>query len=82
MTAAALAGELGVSERTIYRDIATLAGQGVPVADETAVRALHGARSARGVHILQPPMAMEFGVTFVAADPDGHRLRVFAPAAS
>jgi hypothetical protein len=25
---------------------------------------------------------MDFGRTFVALDPDGHRLRVFAPAAS
>jgi hypothetical protein len=24
---------------------------------------------------------MDFGVTFVATDPDGHRLRVFVPAA-
>jgi hypothetical protein len=29
--------------------------------------------------ILQPPTAMDFGYTFLAADPDGHRLRVFAP---
>ncbi len=30
--------------------------------------------------IAQPPTAMDFGLTFVALDPDGHRLRVFAPA--
>ena len=30
-TADALAAELGVSERTIYRDIATLCGQGAPI---------------------------------------------------
>ena len=29
--------------------------------------------------ILQPPTQMDFGYTFTAADPDGHRLRVFAP---
>jgi predicted enzyme related to lactoylglutathione lyase len=34
----------------------------------------------RGVSILQPPVDMDFGRTFVALDPDGHRLRVFAPA--
>ena len=28
------------------------------------------------------PTDMEFGRTFVALDPDGHRLRVFAPAAA
>jgi len=30
-TAAGLAAELGVSERTIYRDVATLVGQGAPI---------------------------------------------------
>ena len=28
------------------------------------------------------PTAMDFGFTFVALDPDGHRLRVFAPGAA
>ena len=27
-----------------------------------------------------PPTDMDFGHTFVALDPDGHRLRVFSPA--
>ena len=31
--------------------------------------------------IIQQPTAMDFGFTFVAEDPDGHRLRVFARAA-
>lgn len=31
--------------------------------------------------VLQKPTQMDFGYTFVVADPDGHRLRVFAPAA-
>ena len=35
----------------------------------------------RGLRIVQTPTAMDFGYTFVALDPDGHRLRVFAPAA-
>ena len=30
--------------------------------------------------ILQAPTAMDFGRTFTAQDPDGHRLRVFCPA--
>jgi predicted DNA-binding transcriptional regulator YafY len=34
VTAAALAAELGVSERTIYRDVATLVGQGAPIDGE------------------------------------------------
>ena len=36
----------------------------------------------RGLTILQQPVQMDFGHTFVAADPDGHRLRVFAPGAA
>jgi predicted lactoylglutathione lyase len=33
-----------------------------------------------GARVAQPPMQMDFGFTGVALDPDGHRLRVFAPA--
>jgi predicted enzyme related to lactoylglutathione lyase len=33
----------------------------------------------RGLKIAQQPTDMDFGRTFVALDPDGHRLRVFAP---
>ena len=33
----------------------------------------------RGVDIAQLPTMMDFGLTFVALDPDGHRLRVFVP---
>ena len=49
----------------------------VPNAD--AVRATHADWAARGLTIAQVPTAMDFGDTFVALDPDGHRLRVFAP---
>jgi catechol 2,3-dioxygenase-like lactoylglutathione lyase family enzyme len=51
------------------------------VPDAAAVEALHADWAARGLTILQAPTAMVFGVTFVALDPDGHRLRVFAPPA-
>lgn len=34
-----------------------------------------------GLAIAQPPTAMDFGLTFVALDPDQHRLRVFVAAA-
>ena len=47
-------------------------------ADDT-VRALRRDWGAKGLRIVQEPVAMDFGFTFVAADPDGHRLRVFAP---
>lgn len=53
----------------------------VAVADTDAVRALHGEWSRRGLALVQAPTQMDFGFTFVALDPDGHRLRVFAPTA-
>ena len=31
-----------------------------------------------GAKVLQEPTQMDFGYTFTVADPDGHRLRVFA----
>ena len=51
------------------------------VADADAVRATHETWRARGLKIAQAPTAMTFGHTFVALDPDGHRLHVLAPAA-
>lgn len=33
----------------------------------------------RGITILQEPTDLDFGRTFTARDPDGHRLRVFWP---
>jgi predicted enzyme related to lactoylglutathione lyase len=51
------------------------------VANAEAVRAAHETWKARGLKIAQAPTAMNFGHTFVALDPDGHRLRVLAPAA-
>jgi catechol 2,3-dioxygenase-like lactoylglutathione lyase family enzyme len=49
------------------------------VADAAAVAAVHADWHGRGLAIVQPPTRMDFGQTFVALDPDGHRLRVFAP---
>ena len=50
------------------------------VADRSEVEAKYREWTARGTRIAQSPTAMDFGHTFVALDPDGHRLRVFAPA--
>jgi catechol 2,3-dioxygenase-like lactoylglutathione lyase family enzyme len=50
------------------------------VADAASVAATHDEWRRRGLAIAQPPVRMDFGDTFVALDPDGHRLRVFAPA--
>jgi catechol 2,3-dioxygenase-like lactoylglutathione lyase family enzyme len=52
------------------------------VPDAAAVKALHADWSKRGLKIAQAPTQMDFGHTFVALDPDGHRLRAFAPEAA
>jgi predicted lactoylglutathione lyase len=52
------------------------------VADAETVETMHADWKKRGVAIIQAPTQMSFGTTFVAADDDGHRLRVFAPPAA
>jgi catechol 2,3-dioxygenase-like lactoylglutathione lyase family enzyme len=51
----------------------------VETADQ--VRATHADWSKRGITIAQQPTALDFGTTFVALDPDAHRIRVLAPGA-
>jgi catechol 2,3-dioxygenase-like lactoylglutathione lyase family enzyme len=51
----------------------------ITLADADAVRTVHADFSRRKLPMAQEPTAAEFGYTFVALDPDGHRLRVFAP---
>jgi predicted enzyme related to lactoylglutathione lyase len=55
---------------------------GFGVADREAVDAAYADWQRRGLTILQRPTEMDFGRSFVAADPDGHRLRVFFVAGS
>ncbi len=43
------------------------------------VMTMHDAWKERHLPIAQAPVDLDFGFTFVALDPDGHRLRVFAP---
>jgi len=52
----------------------------VRVDGNATLEARHADWRQRGLKIVQPPTDMDFGRTFVALDPDGHRLRVFAPA--
>ena len=52
------------------------------VKDAAAVRAVHAEWTGRGLRVVQAPTQLDFGHTFVAVDPDGHRLRVFAPGAA
>lgn len=42
------------------------------------VDSCHQDWSAKGLPIIQQPTMMDFGYTFTAEDPDGHRLRVYA----
>jgi predicted enzyme related to lactoylglutathione lyase len=61
------------------------AAPALPAANELVifsgdVDAVHADWAGRGVSMLAAPVAAEFGRSFVAADPDGHRLRVLAPA--
>ncbi len=51
----------------------------VALPDDVAVEATHQRWRALGVVIAQSPTRMDFGFTFVGLDPDGHRLRAFAP---
>jgi catechol 2,3-dioxygenase-like lactoylglutathione lyase family enzyme len=50
------------------------------LADAAAVEATCADWKQRGLEIIQEPVQMDFGHTFTATDPDGHRLRVVAPA--
>jgi predicted enzyme related to lactoylglutathione lyase len=72
------------SKHTVEPPATSVGGSEVAfsLADNAAVDALYRNWSERGIPIAQTPTAMEFGYTFVAFDPDGHRLRVFAPVAA
>jgi catechol 2,3-dioxygenase-like lactoylglutathione lyase family enzyme len=74
---------LGLWARHEVSPAATSTGGGGELAfaveSPDAVRALHAEWGGRGLRIAQTPTELDFGYTFVALDPDGHRLRVFAP---
>jgi catechol 2,3-dioxygenase-like lactoylglutathione lyase family enzyme len=74
---------LGLWSRHTVEPAATASGGGgelaLTTADAAAVHAIHADWSGRGLAIIQAPTDLDFGHTFVALDPDGHRLRVFAP---
>jgi catechol 2,3-dioxygenase-like lactoylglutathione lyase family enzyme len=76
--------KLGLWSRDTVEPAATAVGGSeiaFAVADANAVRDTHADWTNRGLPIVQAPTDMDFGRTFVALDPDGHRLRVFAPGA-
>ncbi|HEV3178373.1 MAG TPA: VOC family protein [Stellaceae bacterium] len=74
---------LGLWSRHTVEPAAAAKGGGgeiaVTVREAAAVDAAHSDWRALGLRILQEPTDLDFGRTFVASDPDGHRLRVFFP---
>ena len=77
--------KLGLWRRDTVEPASRVAGGGaelaIQVADADTVRGTYEDWRRRELPIAQTPTAMDFGYTFVALDPDGHRLRVFAPVA-
>ena len=74
---------LGLWRRDGVKPRATPAGGGeiaFTASGEAEVDALCADWRAKGAAIAQEPTTLDFGYTFVALDPDGQRLRVFAPA--
>lgn len=76
--------KLGLWSRHDVQPAVSVAGGGselaLSVADKHSVDQMHQQWAALGLTIAQSPTIMDFGYTFVALDPDGHRLRVFCPA--
>jgi catechol 2,3-dioxygenase-like lactoylglutathione lyase family enzyme len=77
---------LGLWSRHTVEPLAQATGGGgeiaFPVADTDAVNGLYREWCKRGLIVAQSPTTLDFGYTFVALDPDGHRLRVFAAGAA
>ncbi len=75
---------LGLWRRDGVKPAAMASGGGeiaFTAADEAEVDARFAQWRALDVPIAQTPTRMDFGYTFVGLDPDGQRLRVFAPSA-
>ena len=75
--------KLGLWARHEVQPTASMSGGGAELcfalANDAEVDDWHTRWRGQGLPILLAPRRMDFGYTFVAADPDGHRLRVFAP---
>ena len=73
---------LGLWSRHTVEPAAQVTGGGheicFPVEGKDRVDALYAELKERGLAIAQAPVDLDFGYTFVALDPDQHRLRVFA----
>jgi len=51
---------------------------GLQVTDAATVDTLYADWTAQGIEMLMPPTDLGFGRSFVAADSEGHRVRVYA----
>ena len=75
--------KLGLWSKHTVEPAAAAAGGGgelaLSVSNSDTVHDLFADWVERGLEIIQRPTEMDFGFTFVALDPDGHRLRVFTP---
>lgn len=68
------------SKHTVEPTAQGCAGNGelvFPADSNEQVDALYSLWRNNGLDILQQPVEMDFGYTFLALDPDGHRLRVY-----
>lgn len=74
---------LGLWSRHTVEPAATTTGGAAEIAmiapDPESIDAACADWRKRGIAILQEPTDLDFGRTFTARDPDGHRLRVFFP---
>ncbi|SCX13727.1 putative enzyme related to lactoylglutathione lyase [Agrobacterium sp. DSM 25558] len=74
--------KFGLWSRHTAEPAVTVSGGGAEIVfqvdQDGDVDARHRDWKAKGLAILQEPTAMDFGYTFLATDPDGHRLRVYS----
>lgn len=73
--------KLGMWSKHTVEPAATATGGGTETCfmceQPQQVDALYQQWRDKGLTIVQSPVELDFGYTFVAADPDGHRLRVY-----
>ncbi|MBW5892741.1 VOC family protein [Pectobacterium polaris] len=72
---------LGLWSKHEVRPTAELAGGGselaIRVENEAELAAVYESWKKRGITLIQEITQMDFGLTFVALDPDQHRIRVY-----